>query len=397
MKWGMCIFRLRLRMVATSPMLWILLLIAILFSMLPVHQYKANKQAIIPIAIINRDDGIYSTEFVGMLKKIPNLTIVENDTLENAQKKLSIGDYEAVVEIADNFSDQIIEKDYTRVFNIYVSPSSSVAVFLTEVLAEKYIEIWGQELVINDYRDVMAQNQKPLAESDVTALRNEMMQTVKQNSLVFLDIHQQESAAQQDQQNTPENALQKSALYYCALVIIFIFLSCRWVIDLRTKGIGIRMHSMGITSTIVTLASSLAMALLCELLLFVSLIIGALMLHASFALVLKIIAASLLYFIAVIGISIAFSSMLKESISLMLISPIAVMVNSLFGGMLSPLPALTLFWQKIVFALPGRQLTEAFITGNYLPLAFGALVFSLLGIGAVRLLETFKIRESGES
>lgn len=397
MKWGLRIFLLRLRMVATSPMLWILLLIAVLFSLLPIQQFKENKLDTIPIAVVNHDTGVYSIEFIDLVKELPNITIYENETLESAQKKLSIGDYEAVIELSGDFSKQVVQEEYDRVFNIYVSPSSSVAVFLVEVLAEKYIEIWGQELVINDYRSVMNEYDKPFTEDEISALRNEMKASVTANSLVFLEFHQGEGIVQQKNEETPEGALQKSALYYCALVIIFIFLSCRWVIDLRLKGIGVRMHSLGITSTIVTLASSFAMALLCEGLLLVSLLIGTLILHTSFLLLLKIMAASLLYFIATIGISIAFSSMLKESISLMLISPMAVMINSLFGGMLSRVPTLTVFWQKLIYAMPGRQLTEAFATGNYLPLILGAFIYSALGVGAVHLFELFNSRESVKS
>lgn len=397
MKWGLRIFLLRLRMVATSPMLWILLVVAALFSLLPILQYKEDKQDIIPIAVVNHDTGIYSTEFIDLVKELPNITIYENESLESAQKKLSIGDYEAVIELFDNFSNQVVQEEFDQVFNVYVSPSSSVAVFLTEVLAEKYIEIWGQELAINEYSNLMEENDQPLSEEEISALRDEMKASVTANSLVFLEIHQGEGDAQQLVEETPADALRKSALFYCALVIIFIFLSCRWVIDLRLKGIGVRMHSLGITSTTVTLASSFAMALLCEGLLLVPLVTGTLILHTSFLLLLEIMAASLLYFMSAIGISIALSTMLKESISLMLISPMAVMINSLFGGMLSTVPTLTVFWQKLIFALPGRQLTEAFTTGNYLPLILGALIYSALGTGAVHLFELFNSRESVKS
>ncbi len=397
MSWGARIFRLRLRMVAASPMLWVLLLVAVLFSLLPIQQFRQAKRDLIPVAVVNHYQGVYSGEFISLIGKIENLTIYHQEDLSTAQKKLSIGEYEAVIEILDNFSDQVIDEDYAKAFKVYLSPSSSVGVFLVEVLTEKYVEIWGQELVLNEYRQVLTENDLPFSEAGIDELRQEMIDTIPQNALVYLDIDRGAVIEQPELENTAENTLYKSALYYCALVIIFIFLSCRWVIDLRLKGIGVRMHSMGITSTVVTLASSLAMAVLCEALLFVSLLAGTLLLHTSFMLLIKIMAASLLYFIAAIGISITLSSMLKESISLMLISPIAVLVNSLFGGMLSRLPTLTTLWQRIVFALPGRQLTEAFSTGSYWPLLLGALIYSALGLVAVNFFGLFKTHDTGDS
>ena len=397
MRWGPRIFRLRLRMVAASPMLWVLLLVAVLFSLLPIQQFRQAKRDLIPVAVVNHDQGVYAKEFVNLIEKIENLTVYRFEDLSAAQKKLSIGEYEAVIEVLDNFSDQVVNEEYAKVFKVYISPSSSVGVFLVEVLTEKYVEIWGEQLVLSEYRQVLSENNLSISDAEIAALRQEMIDTIPQNALVYLEIDRGAILEQAELENTPENALRKSALYYCALVIIFIFLSCRWVIDLRLKGIGVRMHSMGITSTVVTLASSLSMAVLCEALLFVSLLTGTLLLHTSFALLIKIMAASLLYFIAAIGISITFSSMLKESISLMLLSPIAVLVNSLFGGMLSRLPTLTTFWQRFVFILPGRQLTEAFSTGSYWPLLLGALAYSALGLAAVNLFGLFKTHDTGDS
>jgi ABC-2 type transport system permease protein len=392
MNWFIRLFRMRLRLIALQPTLWLLLVISVIFALLPIKDFARTGETRIPIAIVNQDPGPYSGILINSIRTMPGLTLVETTSLEQAKKQLSIGRYEGVLQINPGFSEAIVQQKFQNLLVVYVSPSSSAATYLTELFVGKALEILANEIIIEDYRDAHDQVLQPLTESDVQALRDEIVAAGKANELISLVVHQPELTRQSRPARTPEDTLKQSALIYCALVIIFLFMSSRWVIDQRQSGFGLRMRSLGITPTVAVLASGTAMAVFCSGLLIINLVVGAILLQVSGLLVLKILLLALLYFLAVVGLALLFSSLVQESVSLMLISPLAILINTLLGGMITPLPDWAVVWERISVILPGRMLNQALISGHYGGLILGTLVYFGLGVLVAGLVQS-KARE----
>lgn len=380
MNWFLRLFRLRMHLIALQPTLWLLLIISAFFAYLPIHNYKFDAQPVFPIAIINLDGSETATIYLESLRAFPDLKLIEESSLDEAKKQLSIGKYEGILQVNPGFSEAIAELDLQDLIMVYVSPSSSAANYLPELFVGKALDIITRETIIRDYQEALERIDQPLTSDEIQQLRQEILEREKSEELVRLIIHQPEVARPARPSRSAEDTLRQSAMIYCALVIIFLITSSRWVIDQRRSGIGLRMRSLGITPLQAVLASSLAMTIFCSVVLLLILLGGALFLGVSLCLVLEVFLISLLYFMAVVGLALIFSSLVKESISLLLISPLAILINTLLGGMLQPLPDWALVWERISVILPGRMLNQALIAGQPLGLLLGVLVYFGLGV-----------------
>jgi hypothetical protein len=380
MNWFLRLFRLRMHLIALQPTLWLLLIISAFFAYLPIHNYKFDAQPVFPIAIINLDGSETATIYLESLRAFPDLKLIEESSLDEAKKQLSIGKYEGILQVNPGFSEAIAELDLQDLIMVYVSPSSSAANYLPELFVGKALDIITRETIIRDYQEALERIDQPLTSDEIQQLRQEILEREKSEELVRLIIHQPEVARPVRPSRSAEDTLRQSAMIYCALVIIFLITSSRWVIDQRRSGIGLRMRSLGITPLQAVLASSLAMTIFCSVVLLLILLGGALFLGVSLCLVLEVFLISLLYFMAVVGLALIFSSLVKESISLLLISPLAILINTLLGGMLQPLPDWALVWERISVILPGRMLNQALIAGQPLGLLLGVLVYFGLGV-----------------
>lgn len=380
MNWFLRLFRLRMHLIALQPTLWLLLIISAFFAYLPIHNYKFDAQPVFPIAIINLDGSETATIYLESLRAFPDLKLIEESSLDEAKKQLSIGKYEGILQVNPGFSEAITELDLQDLIMVYVSPSSSAANYLPELFVGKALDIITRETIIRDYQEALERIDQPLTSDEIQQLRQEILEREKSEELVRLIIHQPEVARPARPSRSAEDTLRQSAMIYCALVIIFLITSSRWVIDQRRSGIGLRMRSLGITPLQAVLASSLAMTIFCSVVLLLILLGGALFLGVSLCLVLEVFLISLLYFMAVVGLALIFSSLVKESISLLLISPLAILINTLLGGMLQPLPDWALVWERISVILPGRMLNQALIAGQPLGLLLGVLVYFGLGV-----------------
>jgi hypothetical protein len=224
---------------------------------------------------------------------------------------------------------------------------------------------------------------EPLSASALQQLRSEIEQGIHTEEYMVLDIHTGSVDLTQtgsSRLGSAIDALKQSVLYYSSMTIIFVFISGRWVIDQRRSSIGQRMHSLGITPALSVLASSTAMAVFCTGVLMLAVIIFGIILQVPFHFIIGVLGTAFLYFISIIGMALIFTSFVKESTSLLLVSPIAVLVNSLLGGMFYPLPEWAITWQRLSVILPGRMLQTALFSQQFLPLVLGAVIYLSLGV-----------------
>jgi len=383
MKWFFHLFAMRIKATWKMPLLWCLLILSGLLSVVPVNAYLNQTVDTIPIALINLDQGPYAEEFIREISSFEKITFITEVQLDEAQRRLSTGKYEGIVVILDNFSEDISNAEFRQMLTIYVSPSSSVTSFLSEVMSEKVLEIWAQEYMIQDYQALKQEAGTPLSEFAIQQLRMEIDQGIQEEEYMVLDIHTGSvdlTQTDSDRLGSATDALKQSVLYYASMTIIFVFISGRWVIDLRQNSIGLRMHSLGITPAFSVLASSTAMAIFCTGFLTLIITLFGIMLKIPSGIVLGLIGTAFLYFVSIIGLALIFTSFVKESTSLLLVSPLAVLINSLLGGMFYPLPEWAITWQKISVILPGRMLKLAIFSGQYLPLVLGAAIYLSVGV-----------------
>jgi hypothetical protein len=383
MKWFFHLFVMRIKATWKMPLLWFLLIFSGALSVVPITAYFNQTVDTVPIAIVDFDQGPYADEFFIEISEFSGLSFIQEDSLDEAQRKLSVGKYEGIVVILENFSEDIEKAEFKQMLSIYISPSSSVTSLLSEVMAEKVVEIWAQEYLIQDYQELKREAGVPFSGADLQQLRLEIEQAIQSEEIMVLDIHTGSIDLSQTNSGRVESAaeaIKQSVLYYSSMTIIFVFVSGRWVIDQRRNGIGLRMLSLGITPVLSVLASSTAMAVFCTSILTLVIFIFGALLSIPFGLIMGLIATAFLYFISIIGLALIFTSFVSESISLLLVSPLAVLINSLLGGMFYPLPEWAVTWQKISIILPGRMLKQALFTDQYLPLILGAVVYLSIGV-----------------
>lgn len=383
MKWFFHLFAMRIKATWKKPLLWCLLILSALLSVVPVTAYLNQTVDTIPIALVDFDQGPYAEEFIKEISSFDRISFIKEESLDEAQRKLSTGKYEGIVVILDNFSEDISNAEFRQMLTIYVSPSSSVTSLLSEVMSEKVLELWAQEYMIQDYQALKQEEGSPLSESDLEQLRVEIEQGIQTEEYMVLDIHTGNidlTKTDSERLASAVDALKQSVMYYSSMTIIFVFISGRWVIDLRRNSIGQRMHSLGITPALSVLASSTAMAVFCTGILTLVITIFGIMLKISIGVLFGLIGMAFLYFVSIIGLALIFTSFVKESTSLLLVSPIAVLINSLLGGMFYPLPEWAVTWQKISVVLPGRMLKLAAFSGQYLPLVLGTIIYLSVGV-----------------
>ncbi len=383
MKWFFHIFVMRLRVTAKKPLLWLLLVLSAVFSWIPINAHLTSKQNVIPMGLVNLDGGAYAQAFITELATFSSFDFVQEETLDEAQRKLASGKYEGVVLILENFSELIAQAEFTKMIRIYISPSSSVASFVADLMAEKVVEIWAQEFLIQDYQALRTEKGKPMTEAELAQLRMEMRQVIQSEEIIVLELHTLQGDGTQEVTNrvsSGEDAIRQSVLYYSAMTVIFVFVSGRWVIEQRRNSIGLRMQSLGITPAISVLASSTAMAAFCTGVLILAIIGYSLMVKISLGFALGLVFTAILYFFSIVGLALIFTFFTRESISLLLISPLALLVNSLLGGMFYPLPDWAILWRQISILLPGRMLNLALYSSQYWPLIVGMVVYISVGV-----------------
>lgn len=383
MKWFWHLLVMRLKITAKTPLLWLLLAVSGLFSLIPIHAFQNQVTDKIPMAYVNLDGGAISQEFISEITIMDGVTFFEADSFPRALRQLAIGRYEGIVVIEENFSETISQGVFKKVMTIYVSPSSSAAPIITEYLAEKVLELWAESFMLQDFANFMAENDMAIAPDTLDAMEDELAQIVQGDDLISFQIYGaggQVTEPEAQGMMTGEDAVRQAVLYFAALSVIFVFTSGRWVIDQRQSSIGQRMNALGMAPLVSVLASTSATAFLCTGVLGVLVIGSGLYFSLVFGFTLTLIGLGLLYFLAIIGIALAFFQVVRESTSLFLISPLAILINSLLGGMFYPLPEWAVIWQKVSILLPGRMLTLALKSGNIGPLGLGALFYLCLGV-----------------
>jgi hypothetical protein len=222
-----------------------------------------------------------------------------------------------------------------------------------------------------------------MTEAELGQLRMEMRQVIQSEEIIVLELHTLQGSGTQEvasRVSSGEDAIRQSVLYYSAMTVIFVFVSGRWVIEQRRNSIGLRMQSLGITPAISVLASSTAMAAYCTGVLILAIIGYSLMVKISLGFALGLVFTAILYFFSIVGLALIFTFFTRESISLLLISPLALLVNSLLGGMFYPLPDWAILWRQVSILLPGRMLNLALYSNQYWPLIVGMVVYISVGV-----------------
>ncbi len=391
MKWFYHLFWMRIKITGKQPLLWFLLVISILFSLIPINAFLRAGENRIPIAIINLDQGKQSEQFIEAIKTLPEIVFIDADSIETAKKRLAVGEYEGVIIIQDTFTEQIENARFSDILQILVSPSSSVTSFLAEVFSEKVIEIWADEFIIQEYQSLRESFGEPATEQEIAVLREEIFSASTDEVLINLTIHQPDFKGEQPSASevmSIEDAVSRSVLYYCAMIIIFLFTSSRWVLDQRQSSVGLRMESLGVAPGLAILSSSFAMAFFCAGVLFFALASFYFAFDLSIGFLALQMVSAMLYFMGVIGLVLIFTVFTNESVSLMLVTPLAILINSLLGGMFYPLPDWAILWKQISILLPGRLLNMALLSDQLWPLAVGGGAYLLIGVVLSSLKQT---------
>lgn len=386
MKWLGRIFYLRHKQIISQPALWVMLVITLLASLVPITRWQGVDKRV-PIGVVDLDGGSYAAEFITYLEEEPTFRL---ETLEEkkALKKLAGGSLEGVLVLEDNFSDELENMEFSNILTIYVSPSSSIAQLLSEVFSEKIFEMWAVEVMVADmvnFQEEMGQDMPPNYED---RLRADMQAASRSNPLVTVDLYWREeeftagldSLLTVDEEELPIITYSQGLLWYCAFIVIFILVSSRWVIDQRRTALGDRMRALGILPAWASLASALAVTLVCLVGLLVCVGLSVALLPLTLLDGLWLAGLGLLYLLAIIGLSICLSSLLRESLNLLLIAPMLALLNAVLGGMLAELPAWAAILSWLTGVFPGRLLSLAIAGEGTWPLALAAGVYLGLGV-----------------
>jgi hypothetical protein len=394
MSWFGKLFRMRLRLLSRQVLLWVFLALAGLFALLPLYQVHNQAPERIPIALVAEEKGPLIDLYVQKLRQLPNMYVEELEDLAKAQRNLYAGKYEAVLVVKDNFSQTIENAKSEEVFTLYLTPSASIAGALSEIFAEQYLEIWIENFLIKDYLNFFEARGEPVSPAELNALQEEMKEHASTNRLLEILIHESDAPTSEAPEDPKHTAFNQSIAYFCALVPFFIVLSGRWVIDQRHNSLGERMKALGISQVLSVSASSLAMLLLCFVVLLVPALITAIGLNIQATLVFSALGAALLYLLAMIGVALILAAIATESVHLMLFTPLVVLLNTFLGGLGMSLPQWGSNWNWLSFILPGRLLSQSLSTQNLLPLLLAAIVYFGLGL---LLVNVFQERHASKS
>ena len=381
-------FLLRWKSIIRKPYAWAFIVIAVATSFIPVLSSRFESKTMLPLGLVNEDNGSLSTELEDYMKDYHrDITVYKLDR-EKALRFLAMGRLEAVYVINDGFSETLARGECDGVITLYTAPASSAAQTLSEAVINSTLTVWMEEKGMLELSGFLGARGIPFTDTDKQTLRDKFDDVLDGGNLVHMLSH---VPAPPDTANSNNTFLTASA-WYASFSSLFVIVSAGWVIETRRQSLGERMRSAGIHPYSAYAGSALCIIALSMLGWFASQAVVSILMHTGILMSLKLILPMLLYMAGLIGLTVTISSLTSKTVQLMLVAPIFAITQGILCGMLLKLPAWAGTLYYLADALPGRWFMlggDALLSGGntvfVLDQALCALVWLTLGMLAVFL------------
>jgi hypothetical protein len=374
MRWKSCI---------RKPYVWAFVVIAILAAAIPAWSSQFIYGNTLPIGLVNEDGDALSEKLYDYMSDYSgDLTIYQFDR-EKSLRYLAMGRLEAVYIINDGFTEHLIKGQYENVITMYTAPASSAALALSETVINSTIIVWLEEKSLMELETFLLERGLVFTDDEKSTIRNNFDERLKRGSMVVVTEH----IPDPPQTVGRYKVLLDSTAWYAAFSLLFVIISAGWVVETRRLVLGERMRTAGINPISALLGSALSIILISMMGWFIADLIATIILESGFLISLHLVLPMLLYMVGSMGVTLVISSLLGNTMQLMLVAPVFTITQGVLCGMLITLPKWADVLVYLSYVLPGRWLMlsgDALLHGGNIGYVAGqaACAFVWLVVGA---------------
>lgn len=309
-----------------------MIIIPLLITIAAGYALRYEKLNTIPLAVVDEDMSDSSRLLLDRLDEKEGISLTRTDR-ENAMEMLENYEAEQVYIISEGFEDSMLKGESEGLLEMYSSPSSYSEGFTREVVAAEAIRIimtnTAADNVLQKYEELEIEKGSGFRE-EVTAYADTFWEPEPIFTIDYREIRGNETESV-ERVSMPAASASSTGLII-AFIMFFMLFSSGWLIEERTNGTIKRLGAGNRALAISFQASVLA--------LFAAGVIQILM----FSVVLKLFFDIVLftgvwsylvlsaYLLAVIGISMFLSSVLKTQTQLQAGAPVVALLSGFAGG-----------------------------------------------------------------
>lgn len=322
-----------------------------------------GQQTQIPIALVDLDNSEYSKLVVKRMCQKPVIT-VDLCTVEEAERKVSIGQYEAAYIIGKGFMNNILHGETDEVIEILKSPSSISAEFLGELLSGEVIRlssnVTAANYVVEEYVK-MGKVKSSREEGDLWIKAWEFTDSQWEPSpLMTMEYKEIARDGIVSVQDTGKNNVVSLLLGVMISYLMFnMLISGSWIVTEREGGRIKRIISSPMALSMYLIGNLLAMAIVNMMMVIIALY-GIKRWFGMFEVGMAgILLMTVLYLLCAGSISLLLSMLNGSVLRLQMIVPALTLATSLFGGCFVDLSQISERFKYIAMLMPQHWFMKA--------------------------------------
>ena len=303
---------------------------------------KEENNSMMPIAIVNNDEGEWSDDFIDVLLCEDSYAFYLT-SLENANDDIAKNRAHGIVVIREDFSKKIQEGDYNSLISVTVMSDSMELDSFTEVVINDAMKIWTEALIEQHLIEIAHAD-----DEEINQFRKDTSEIWDKESLIDIDAILVETI--EEESDEEDDTLCTGIRWYAALSLFYLIIGGTWMCDYGSGMIIKRALGKNANIAWMFIAQALPGMLITSLGLLPVLIKETSDIR-SFILILL---AYIVYSIGASGIALVVCSVSGKFSVLVLAAPLVTITASLMSGLLFKLPDWAGFWEMLSVVFPGH-------------------------------------------
>lgn len=295
----------------------------------------------IRVEIVNNDTGMCGERLAEILTREEGFEF-RVTTYEEAINNLATDKAQGMIEISPEFSERISAGEYESLVKVMVMADSYEMKTFTEMVINDVIKVWSEELVKKRINEIDG-----ATVDDINEFSERTKDTWNEEGLLVIES----IAAKEEVKEKEENYF--GIRWYAALAMFYICISGTWMCSYSSTGLLRRVSGRGGKISLLFAFQSLP-GIFVTLLGFVPVLIS-----SGHPNPLKVFFSFMIYICSSSAIALIICCVSGKFSNLVLISPIATMVVSLFSGLLCELPDWARVWDITSIIVPGHWFYNA--------------------------------------
>lgn len=384
--------RLRAALRDLRSLLFLILSIAVALAAVSITANVNDDRMI--LALVNEDSGKYGKMLADDLTAEDYLktnTMAKDDALLSLKR----GRSEAVLIIKDNYSSSLLAGSFENTLDLFSSPASGAGITVSEPAINKTIEFWMAEFARLEASDYLQSQSMSFTAQELQLLKQTHEKILAENPSLqvaseFIDSNEISAGmsspqikAEDGDRSIISGPIAVAASWYAIFCLFYLLISSLWLFDLHNSRLLIRAARSGSGRWSIIAVSSSVSLLLSFVGCLAAMVVVAISYGQSFATVIRILPAMLVYLAGALAITLFVGTLLKSTTAVLFLAPAITFINAAMSGLIYPLPEWAVVLRILAAALPGSWLRLA-LDGSRSAWIGGLLVtFGWLLLGAV--------------